>query len=36
VTFTRGIVESELERLFFTKLRKMGLHVLVESNTPQT
>ena len=35
VAFTRGIVESELERLFFTKLRKMGLHVLVESNTPQ-
>ncbi len=35
ITFTRGIVEAELERRFFTKLRKMGLHILIESNTPQ-
>lgn len=36
VSFTRGIAESELERRFFTELREMGLHVLVESNTPHT
>ena len=32
VNFIRGIVESELERRFFTELRKMGLRVLIESN----
>ncbi len=36
ISFTRGIVEAELERRFFTELRKMGLHVLVESNNPRT
>ena len=36
VSFTRGIEEAELERRFFTTLRKMGLHVLVESNNPRT
>ncbi len=35
ISFTRGIVEAELERRFFTALRKMGLHVLVESNNPR-
>jgi len=35
ISFTRGIVEAELERRFFTELRKMGLHVLVESNHPR-
>ncbi len=32
VNFVRGIIESDLERNFFTTLRKMGIHVLVESN----
>lgn len=32
VNFIRSIRESDLERHFFTELRKMGLHVLVESN----
>jgi len=32
VNFIRGIVESDLERHFFTELRKMGLHVFIESN----
>jgi len=36
ISFTRGIVEAELERRFFTELRKMGLHMLVESNNPRT
>ncbi|HHY82180.1 MAG TPA: hypothetical protein GX505_05805 [Clostridiales bacterium] len=33
INFTRNIKESALERIFFTKLRSMGLHVLVESNS---
>ncbi|MBQ8255211.1 MAG: hypothetical protein IJY94_06900 [Clostridia bacterium] len=32
VNFVRGIKEPDLERHFFTTLRKMGIHVLVESN----
>ena len=32
INFTRNIKESTLERIFFTKLRSMGLHVIVESN----
>ena len=32
VNFVRGIKEPDLERNFFTCLRKMGIHVLVESN----
>ena len=32
INFTRTIRESELERLFFTSLVKMGVHVTVESN----
>ncbi len=32
VNFVRGIKEPDLERNFFTTLRKMGIHVLVESN----
>ncbi len=35
VTFIRNIAEPELERRFFTTLRKMGLHIQVESNTPR-
>ena len=32
VNFVRGIKEPDLERNFFTTLRKMGIHILVESN----
>lgn len=32
INFTRVIEESFLERAFFTRLVKMGLHVMVESN----
>jgi len=32
ITFSRKIKESEFERLFFTKLVKMGLDVEIESN----
>lgn len=32
VNFSRGVKEAELERRFFTTLRKMGAHVYVESN----
>lgn len=32
VNLVRGIKESDLERNFFTTLRKMGVHILVESN----
>lgn len=32
INFTRNIRETETERLFFTALRKMGLHVFIESN----
>ena len=32
ITFTRTIVESEIERLFFTKLSSMGVDVFIESN----
>lgn len=32
INFIRSISESELERLFFTTLRKLGLHVYIESN----
>ncbi len=32
INFIRGIKESDLERKFFTFLRKQGLHVLIESN----
>ena len=37
ITFSRKVKEAELERKFFTHLRKLGLHVLIESNqkTPQ-
>ena len=35
VSFIRSIVEPETERRFFTELRRMGLHVLVESNSPR-
>lgn len=33
INFTRVIEESYLERAFFMRLVKMGVHVLVESNT---
>lgn len=33
INFTRNIKEATLERIFFTKLRSMGLHVTVESNS---
>lgn len=32
VNFIRGIVEPDLERRFFTTLRALGAHVLIESN----
>lgn len=32
VTFTRTIAETALEREFFTRLVKLGVHVLIESN----
>lgn len=32
VNFVRNIKEADLERKFFTALRKMGLHVYIESN----
>ena len=32
INFARNIEESTLERLFFTRLVKMGIHVKVESN----
>jgi hypothetical protein len=32
ITFGRLIHEAELERIFFTKLVRMGIHVTVESN----
>ena len=32
ITFIRNIKEPELERRFFTFLRKQGLHILIESN----
>lgn len=35
ISFTRKIIEPHVERGFFTQLRKMGLHVLVESNARQ-
>ncbi len=33
INFIRGIKESELERKFFTFLRREGLHVFIESNS---
>lgn len=33
INFTRNIKEATLERVFFTKLRSMGLRVAVESNS---
>ena len=33
ITFSRKIKESELERLFFTKLSSMGLNINIESNS---
>jgi len=35
VSFIRSIEESEIERRFFTELRRMGLHIFVESNSPR-
>ncbi len=32
INFIRNIRESELERRFFTELRRRGLHILIESN----
>ena len=32
INFVRGIKESDLERYFFTTLRKMGINVYIESN----
>ena len=32
INFTRNIREAKLERAFFTYLRRMGLHIKVESN----
>lgn len=32
INFTRRIAESDLERNFFTTLRKLGAHVYIESN----
>ena len=32
INFTRSIEEAELERAFFTRLRKLGLAVYIESN----
>jgi len=32
ITFGRLTEEAELERIFFTKLVKMGIHVTIESN----
>ena len=32
ITFGRLTHEAELERIFFTRLRKMGIHVTIESN----
>ena len=32
INFTRTIEETDVERLFFTQLVKMGLHVKIESN----
>lgn len=32
INFIRNIKEPELERRFFTFLRKQGLHILIESN----
>ena len=32
INFTRKIAESDLERNFFTTLRKLGAHVYIESN----
>lgn len=32
INFTRSIEEAELERIFFTHLRKLGLAVYIESN----
>ena len=32
INFTRTVEESFLERAFFTRLVKMGVHVLIESN----
>ena len=32
INFIRDIKESELERKFFTRLRKLGIHVKIESN----
>ena len=32
INFARNITESTLERLFFTRLVKMGIHVKIESN----
>ncbi|HZK27911.1 MAG TPA: hypothetical protein VFD00_10295 [Thermoclostridium sp.] len=32
ISFGRVIEDSELERIFFTKLIKMGIHVTIESN----
>lgn len=32
INFTRSIEESELEREFFTRLRRLGLSVFIESN----
>lgn len=33
ISFTRSIEESDIERGFFTRLVRLGLHVTVESNT---
>ncbi len=32
ITFSRNIIESEFERLFFTKLTSMNINVYIESN----
>ena len=32
ITFSKNIKESEFERLFFTRLVKLGINVLIESN----
>ena len=32
INFSRNIRESETERIFFSMLRKMGIHVFIDSN----
>lgn len=36
INFVRTIEESELEMVFLRNLRKLGLHILVQSNSPQS